>query len=295
MDCDSPIRSADALARLIARYDSAIGCAVMQIEEASLGDPVDCDRYTSLTLLLLALNETARTVRVVITEIVEADLCATYTPRVTCDRQASLPELLAEVATVNAASTCVVVEGAGEASVNGTYCPDGEENGEPVWTREGGTRLEDSIYYETALNSYVMTARGLYTTDPNFAFYWRSGAAGIYGEWPPQVITGSGGALPEPTVNAPAGIEVVLRVAKVTDISLECEDCSGHLTSAMEAMVASFVTDGTDTFLLIGTAAGTYENLDCDTAGISTLHLVRGALAPAGACGMMAWKTTIEA
>ena len=63
----------------------------------------------------------------------------------------------------------------------------------------------------------------------------------------------------------------------------------------MEAMVASFVTDGTDTYLLIGTAAGTYENLDCDTAGISTLHLVRGALEPAGACGMMAWKTTFEA
>ena len=62
---------------------------------------------------------------------------------------------------------------------------------------------------------------------------------------------------------------MTLRVAKLTDTSLECEDCSGHLTSAMEAMVASFVTDGTDTSLLIAEPdSRTYENLDSDTAGI---------------------------
>jgi len=292
MDCDSPTRSAEALTRLIARYDSATGCSLMQIEEASLGDPVDCTRHTSLTLLLLALNETARTVRVNITEIVKANLCDTYTPRVTCDRQASLPELLAEVATMGTAAICIEVRGAGEAAVNGTYCPHPTDAN--VWTLIGGTHYEDSIYLEGDFGQYCIISGGTYAADPENVKYVTFGTPGSVDPWEPFVGFGTGGALPAPTLSAAYETSVVLRVVKVTDIGLACQDCSGHLTSAMAAMVASFVTDGTDTFLLIGAAAaGTYEYLDCDKAGLSTMHLLRGALAPAGPCGMMAWKTEL--
>ena len=46
-----------------------------------------------------------------------------------------------------ACADAIRLEGAGEDGVNGDYCPDGTENGHPVWTRVGGTRLADSIYW----------------------------------------------------------------------------------------------------------------------------------------------------
>lgn len=300
MDCDSPTRSADALARLIARYDAATGCAVMQVEEASLGDAVDCTRHTSLTLLLLALNESGRTVRVNITEIVESDLCATYTPRVTCDRMASLAELLAEVATLGTAPVCIVLEGAGDAGLNGTYCPDGTHLTYPRWTKVGGVTMEDSIHVIQPggpITYWVVTSGGTYAADPANAKAYSDFST--FTEPVPPLntwFTSAGGTEPAPTwgASAAAGTEVVLRVAKLTDMQPRCEDCFDRLTSAMEAMVASFVTDGTDTYVLIGEPdGGTYEYLDCDTAGLTATQLVRGALARAGGCGMMAWKTEV--
>ena len=291
MECNSPTRSANALARQVTAYDPGTGCSVVQIEEDGLGDAVDCSRWTSLTMLLASLNEANRTIRVNLTNIVEADLCGTYTPRVTCDRMASLPELLAEAATMGTVPICIVVSGAGEAAVNGTYCPHPTDAN--VWTLEGGTHYEDSIYPEGDFGQYCIISGGTYAADPQNVKYVTFGVPGGVDPWFPFVGFGPGGALPAPTLSAAYSTAVVLRVAFVTDATLGCEDCTNPLSGVVEAIGSTFVTDGTDTYILAAAASGTHALLDCDTAGISELHLVRGAIAPVGDCGLMAWRTDI--
>jgi hypothetical protein len=106
------------------------------------------------------------------------------------------------------------VSGAGTASVNGIYCP---EDGTPnVWTKEGGTIYEDSIYTESALGFWVITSGGLYSSAPtNVKYFNVSGPTdqNVGTQWGPSpaVWNGSdvdmtgggvfpGGALPVPTV-----------------------------------------------------------------------------------------------
>lgn len=105
------------------------------------------------------------------------------------------------------------VSGAGTASVNGIYCP---EDGTPnVWTKEGGTIYEDSIYLE-GFGFWVITSGGLYSSDPtNVKYFNTSGATdhNVGTQWGPLPapwngsdvdMTGGGvfpgGALPVPTV-----------------------------------------------------------------------------------------------
>lgn len=103
------------------------------------------------------------------------------------------------------AGVAITVSGAGTSGVNGLYCPDGTENGLPVWTRVGGVRLEDSIYtpmYDgDVLPYYVMTLGGTFEADPLNALYALT--IGVPGEpgttWIVYDSFGGGGALPVPS------------------------------------------------------------------------------------------------
>ena len=114
----------------------------------------------------------------------------------------------------------ITVSGAGTEAVNGTYCPDGMENGWAVWTKVGGTRLEDSIYrafYDSGsgledLGYFIMTSGGSFEDDPLNALYSTFGTPGdpnltwdIYGSF------GPGGAAPGPRSRFYADREPVIR------------------------------------------------------------------------------------
>lgn len=110
----------------------------------------------------------------------------------------------------------VVVSGAGTEAVNGTYCPDGLENGLQVWTKIGGTRLEDSIYTPTdgvdPLPYYVVTSGGTYEDDPNNALYNTYDVpASSSAVWSIHDAFGGGGAEPSPTSRYYADREPVIR------------------------------------------------------------------------------------
>jgi hypothetical protein len=82
------------------------------------------------------------------------------------------------------------VFGAGTPGVDGIYCPDGEHNARPVWTKMGGVRLSDSIYYGDTSEWYI-TSGGTYDDDVNNVKYVAVNPPTI-GYW----ITAVGGASP---------------------------------------------------------------------------------------------------
>ena len=91
----------------------------------------------------------------------------------------------------------MVVEGAGTASVNGVYFRDGDENGKPLYTLEGGDRIDDSIYrFLTSIDVWLI--KGLYISQeevpipetPDLVVQWKTESLG----------EPLGGAEPPPTV-----------------------------------------------------------------------------------------------
>lgn len=99
------------------------------------------------------------------------------------------------------------VSDSGSPEVDGIYCPDGMENDAPVWTKEGGVRLEDSMYYPLyegdPLGYFVMTSGGTFEDDPANALYSTfdlpSNPAAV---WDVFTAFGGGGDTPVPTVTA---------------------------------------------------------------------------------------------
>jgi len=59
----------------------------------------------------------------------------------------------------------VTLVGGANAGINGNYCPDEDYEGQPVWTRQGGTYLADSIYYEPEIGKFVITVGGTFADD----------------------------------------------------------------------------------------------------------------------------------
>lgn len=114
----------------------------------------------------------------------------------------------------------ITVSGAGTEAVNGTYCPDGMENGWAVWTKVGGTRLEDSIYrafYDSGsgledLGYFIMTSGGSFEDDPLNALYSTYGTPGTpFMTWDIYGSFGPGGAAPGPRSRFYADREPVTR------------------------------------------------------------------------------------
>ncbi len=265
---------------------------------------------------------------------------------------------------VEAAAACsgaIVLEGAGDADVNGVYCPDGEHLGYPRWTKVGGVSMEDSIHIATGgpFTNWLVTSGGTYAADP-----LNAKAYSVFDTFtepsPPDNtwITTVGGTAPEPTYGtAPgsgiagldscstsdlsdltllsmtfddetqalrmdittvavgalcagydirltcegetamqalreaivaSGDDATIRVLMVTGADGECAtDCD--LTSVLDRMGATLVTDGTDTYVLVIAAPDPVAELDCDTAMVGAETFASASLSEAGDCGMSAW------
>ena len=92
--------------------------------------------------------------------------------------------------------------GGGTSSVNGDYLYAGMYSGWPMWTKAGGTDLEDSVYYEPAISDYVITTGGTYASSPANALYYTNGAppgTGPAFTWLPYYTGGGSPGLPSPT------------------------------------------------------------------------------------------------
>ena len=92
--------------------------------------------------------------------------------------------------------------GGGTSAVNGDYLFAGMYGGWPMWTKAGGTDLEDSVYYEPAISDYVITTGGTYASSPANALYYTNGAppgTGPAFTWLPYYTGGGSPGLPSPT------------------------------------------------------------------------------------------------
>lgn len=111
----------------------------------------------------------------------------------------------------------ITIIGAGTPSVDGIYCPDGLENGLPVWTKIGGVRLEDSIYTPLSggdiLPYSVLTSGGTFESDPHNALYGNLVQPPVTSIDPWFVLDGfgAGGDAPAPTAVYYRDKEPVLR------------------------------------------------------------------------------------
>jgi hypothetical protein len=136
--------------------------------------------------------------------------------------------------------------GAGDAGVNGRYCPDGEYLGYPRWTKVGGVTMADSVHVITAgpTSNWVVTSGGTYAADPlNVKAY--SDFSTFTEPSPPDNtwITSTGGNAPAPEYAAPAPESLVpsvlrdfgpMQYAKFSedeDLSVGCKALRRKLTT----------------------------------------------------------------
>jgi hypothetical protein len=80
------------------------------------------------------------------------------------------------------------ISGSGTIEADGDYCPDGTENGKLCWTKIGGTRLFDSIYWTDSPAEWTIRVN-------NEAVYVSISAGTIPGNW----ITAAFGTFPPPS------------------------------------------------------------------------------------------------
>lgn len=280
MDCNNTLASIESVIRQIGHV-KADGCARLLIEKTDAGDPLACDSDNSLlTTLLASLNSDSNAILCSIKEVDFADLCTVYTPRITCDSRLSLQEALLECATIVTGTSAWIITGAGTEAANGTYCLDGEENGAPVWTKVGGTRLLDSIMLNAPGGDWVITSALVL----GYLYTLFNPTGDPVGPW-----NANDGLAPAPVSALSTCGEsgsVVWRVAVTDADAPDCSSCD-QAGSVEQRLAAAIITDGTDSFILtIRLSDG--EALDCDTAGTSWRTIMAGALSPIGECGMYA-------
>lgn len=92
----------------------------------------------------------------------------------------------------------LVLVGAGTIEVDGVYCPDGDFNGYPMWTKTGGTSFFDSIYAITLDHQELwgITSGGSYAQNPLNVKYFALLSDGT----PPPTWTQASGGLPDPPI-----------------------------------------------------------------------------------------------
>lgn len=148
----------------------------------------------------------------------------------------------------------ITISGAGTSSVDGIYCPDGLENGLPVWTKIGGVRLEDSIYTPISggdiLRYSVLTSGGTFEADPHNALYGNLVQPPVTSIDPWFVLDGfgAGGDAPAPTAVYYRDKEPVLRDFGPLQYArfAEDEDLSVGLNAKRSKLTTDIVFSGED-------------------------------------------------
>ncbi len=90
------------------------------------------------------------------------------------------------------------------------------------------------------------------------------------------------------------GATASIRTLKVTGETVGCMECADEPLSLVDRIARSFVTDGTDTYVLLATPGTEADSVDCTNNGVGGQTVAGSPLVPIGSCGMWAWRFVNE-
>lgn len=89
------------------------------------------------------------------------------------------------------------------------------------------------------------------------------------------------------------GATASIRTLKVTGETVGCMECADEPLSLVDRIARSFVTDGTDTYVLLATPDTEAEAIACGS-DVQGTTVAGSPLVPVGSCGMWAWRFVVE-
>ena len=89
------------------------------------------------------------------------------------------------------------------------------------------------------------------------------------------------------------GTDASVRVLKVTGETAGCPDCADIDLSLEDKIARSFVTDGTDTYVLLAAPDTEASPIACGS-DVQGTTIAGSPLVPIGSCGLWAWRYVVD-